>query len=47
MIKGYTARQYAIILLKEDFNYSIREIAERMGMSESGVFYVLKNVRRK
>ena len=47
MIKGYTARQYAIILLKEDFNYSIREIAERMGMSESGVFYVLNKIRRK
>jgi len=47
MIKGYTARQYAIILLKEDFNYSIREIAERMGMSQSGVNYVLNNVRRK
>lgn len=47
MIKGYTARQYAIILLREDFNYSIREIAKRMGMSEGGVFYVLKNVRRK
>lgn len=47
MIKGYTARQYAIILLKEDFNYSIREIAKHMGMSESGVNYVLNNVRRK
>ena len=47
MIKGYTARQYAIILLKEDFNYSIREIAQRMGMSESGVNYVLNNIRRK
>lgn len=47
MIKGYTARQYAIILLREDFNYSIREIAERMGMSQGGVNYVLKNVRRK
>lgn len=47
MIKGYTARQYAIILLKEDFNYSIREIAEHMGMSQSGVNYVLNNIRRK
>jgi DNA-directed RNA polymerase specialized sigma24 family protein len=47
MIKGYTARQYAIILLKEDFNYSIREIAKRMGMSQSGVNYVLNNIRRK
>lgn len=47
MIKGYTARQYAIILLKEDFNYSIREISERMGMSQSGVFYVLNNIRKK
>ena len=47
MIKSYTARQYAIILLREDFNTSVREIAKRMGMSESGVNYVLNNVRRK
>jgi DNA-binding CsgD family transcriptional regulator len=47
MIKGYTARQYAIILLREDFNMSVREIAKRMGMSESGVFYVLNNIRKK
>jgi DNA-directed RNA polymerase specialized sigma24 family protein len=38
-LKGYTAKQYAILILRDDFQMSYREIAERMGMSISCVIY--------
>jgi DNA-directed RNA polymerase specialized sigma24 family protein len=41
-LKGYTAKQYAILILRYDFRLSLREIAERMGMSISGVKHVIQ-----
>jgi DNA-directed RNA polymerase specialized sigma24 family protein len=41
-LKGYTAKQYAILILRYDFKMSLREIAERMGMSTSGVKHVIE-----
>jgi DNA-directed RNA polymerase specialized sigma24 family protein len=40
--KGYTPKQYAVLILRQDEKKSIREIAQRMQMSESGVRYILK-----
>jgi DNA-binding MarR family transcriptional regulator len=39
--KGYTPKQYAVLILRQDLKYSIREISERMGYSQSGVRYIL------
>jgi DNA-directed RNA polymerase specialized sigma24 family protein len=41
-LKGYTAKQWAILILRYDFRLSYREIAERMGMSISGVRHVIE-----
>ena len=41
-LKGYTAKQYAILILRYDFKMSLREIAERMKMSISGVKHVIE-----
>jgi DNA-binding MarR family transcriptional regulator len=38
---GYTPKQYAVLILRQDLKYSIREIAERLGYSQSGVRYIL------
>ena len=43
--KGYTAKQWAILILRYDFRLSYREIAERMGMRISGVRYVIEMKR--
>jgi DNA-directed RNA polymerase specialized sigma24 family protein len=40
-LKGNTALQYSAMILRDDFRYSIREIAKRLGMSETGVRYIL------
>jgi DNA-directed RNA polymerase specialized sigma24 family protein len=44
-LKGYTAKQWAILILRYDFRLSYREIAERMGMSTSGVKHVIQMKR--
>jgi DNA-directed RNA polymerase specialized sigma24 family protein len=41
-LNGYTPKQYAVLILRQDEKKSIREIAQRMQMSESGVRYILK-----
>jgi hypothetical protein len=40
-LKGYTPKQYAILILRDDMRKTQREIARRMGMSESGVKHVI------
>ena len=45
-LKHYTARQYAAILLRDDFGYSNQTIAEILEMTESGVRYIFKNIER-
>jgi DNA-directed RNA polymerase specialized sigma24 family protein len=45
-LKHYTTRQYAAILLRDDFGYSNQTIAEILGMTESGVRYIFKNIER-
>jgi DNA-directed RNA polymerase specialized sigma24 family protein len=40
-LKGYTPKQYAVLIMRQDLKYSIREISERMGYSQSGVRYIL------
>ena len=40
-LKGYTPKQYAVLIMRQDLKYSIREIAERLGYSQSGVRYIL------
>jgi len=40
-LKGYTPKQYAILILRNDMRKTQREIARRMGMSESGVKHVI------
>jgi DNA-directed RNA polymerase specialized sigma24 family protein len=40
-LNGYTPKQYAVLIMRQDLKYSIREIAERLGYSQSGVRYVL------
>jgi DNA-directed RNA polymerase specialized sigma24 family protein len=44
-LKGYTAKQWAILILRYDFKMSLREIAEHMGMSISGVRHVIEMKR--
>jgi DNA-directed RNA polymerase specialized sigma24 family protein len=41
-LKGYTGKQWAILILRYDFKMSLREIAQRMGMSISGVKHVIE-----
>ena len=43
-LKHYTPRQYAAILLREDFGYSNSKIAEILGMTESGIRYIFTNI---
>jgi len=33
-----TAKQYAVMVLRDDYHYTFRSIAERMGISESVAF---------
>lgn len=33
-----TAKQYAVMVLRDDYHYTFRSIAERMGVSESVAF---------
>jgi DNA-directed RNA polymerase specialized sigma24 family protein len=40
-LNGYTPKQYAVLIMRQDLKYSIREIAERLGYSQSGVRYIL------
>lgn len=40
-LRGYTPKQFAVLILRHDEKKSIREIAQRMEMSESGVRYIL------
>jgi len=44
-LKGYTPKQYAILILRDDMRKTQREIACRMGMSESGVKHVIDKKR--
>jgi DNA-directed RNA polymerase specialized sigma24 family protein len=44
--KHYTPKQYAAILLHDDFKMTLRQIAERLDMSESGVRYILKHIKK-
>ena len=44
-LKGYTPKQYAILILRDDMRKTHREIARRMGMSESGVKHVIDKKR--
>lgn len=39
-LKHYTAKQYAAILLRDDFGYSCRRIAEILNMTPSGIRYI-------
>jgi len=45
-LKHYTHRQYAAILLRDDFGYSCSKIAEILGMTYSGVKYIFTNIER-
>jgi len=40
-LKGYTPKQYAVLIMRQDLKYSIREISERLDYSQSGVRYIL------
>jgi DNA-directed RNA polymerase specialized sigma24 family protein len=40
-LKGYTPKQWSVLILRYDFRLSYREIAERMGMSISGVKHII------
>jgi DNA-directed RNA polymerase specialized sigma24 family protein len=40
-LNGYTPKQYAVLIMRQDLKYSIREISERLGYSQSGVRYIL------
>jgi DNA-directed RNA polymerase specialized sigma24 family protein len=40
-LNGYTPKQYAVLIMRQDEKKSIREISERLGYSESGVRYIL------
>jgi DNA-binding MarR family transcriptional regulator len=44
-LKGYTPKQYAILILRDDMRKTQREVARRMGMSESGVKHVIDKKR--
>jgi len=44
-LKGNTDKQYAVLILKYDFKLSLREIAQRMNMSISGVKYIIDTRR--
>jgi DNA-binding MarR family transcriptional regulator len=44
-LQGYTPKQYAILILRDDMRNTHREIARRMGMSESGVKHVIDKKR--
>ena len=37
-----TAKQYAVMVLRDDYHYTFRNIAERMGVSESVAFRLYK-----
>jgi len=45
-LQHYTAKQYAVILLREDFGYSHREISEKIGLSQTAVRHILNKIRR-
>jgi DNA-directed RNA polymerase specialized sigma24 family protein len=45
-LRGYTPKQFAVLILRQDEKKSIREIAQRMQMSESGVRYIL-NIKKR
>ena len=45
-LKHYTPRQYAAILLRDDFGYGCSKIAEILGMTYSGVKYIFTNIER-
>jgi DNA-directed RNA polymerase specialized sigma24 family protein len=45
-LKHYTPRQYAAMLLRDDFGYSCRKIAEILGITPSGVRYIFTNLER-
>jgi DNA-directed RNA polymerase specialized sigma24 family protein len=45
-LKHFTPKQYAALLLRDDFGYSNLKIAEILGMSESGVRYIFNNLIR-
>ena len=45
-LRGYTPKQFAVLILRQDEKKSIREIAQRMQMSESGVSYILNMKKR-
>lgn len=45
-LRGYTPKQFAVLILRQDEKKSIREIAQRMQMSETGVRYIL-NIKKR
>jgi len=40
-LKGYTPKQWSVLIIRYDFCMSYREIAQRMGMSISGVKHII------
>lgn len=45
-LRGYTPKQFAVLILRQDEKKSIKEIAQRMQISESGVRYILNMKKR-
>lgn len=44
-LKGYTPLQYSALIMRDDLRYSIRKIAERLGMSQTGIRHIL-NIKK-
>lgn len=45
-LRGYTQKQFAVLILRHDEKKTIREIAERMQLSPSSVRYILNMKKR-
>lgn len=41
-LKGYTCKQYAVLLMRDDLRYTLRQISERLNLSESAIRYILQ-----
>jgi DNA-directed RNA polymerase specialized sigma24 family protein len=40
-LKGFTPKQWSVLILRYDFRMSYREISEKMGISVSGVKHII------
>jgi DNA-directed RNA polymerase specialized sigma24 family protein len=40
-LKGFTPKQWSVLILRYDFRMSYREISEKMGISLSGVKHII------